>query len=823
MTANESAPADETSVSAPPGGERRVVRTYCALCSVVCPSVITVEGDRVMSLEPDKEHPLGGAVCAKGRAAPEIRDHSDRANHPMRRTRPKGDPDPGWVRCTWDEALDLIGAKLLQVRAESGAHSVAFSKGTGGATGLRENEMWLARLVNCFGSPNVISTTHLCQWPRDTAVPRYTYGSVGFPYPDIENTGCVLLWGTNPSATNLSMAQRIVAAKERGATLVIVDPRRVGLANKADQHLRVRPGTDGALALSMIDVLIRERLYDEDFVRDWTNGPLLVRTDGPQRLLRVEDVDPAEIRMSAGTGYLAVGTDGALVPYDPSLGDYATSTAELAMRGSRHVRLRTGAVAQCRPVFDLLAELAGHHPPERAEAITGVPAREVIDTVRLMAATRPVAHYYFNGVVQHTNATQTCRAISLVHALLGDLDRRGGNVFGSGPLRTADVSARDALPREAAARRLGREERPLGPPGGSSVTAYDLYDAILEGRPYPVRALVTFANNLLLANGDTLRGRRALEKLEFFAVVELFHTPTSAYADVLLPAADFMESEALAIFRSGTARRRPQVVAALYERRSDVRIIFDLATRLGLGAEFWNGDVVAAYDHVLAPAGLTWEGLAAHPNGARVSSGPPRYLTYAEPDPATGRPRGFGSPTRKVELFSDTFASAGLPGLPVYEEPALSPASRPDLAHDYPLVLTTAKRPQYLHSQHRGLSKLRRLAPHPRAQLHPVTAGRHGVTDGDWIHVETRDGRARFRAEVTEAIIENVVCIEHGWWQACEDLGLSALDPYSESGSNPNIMLMNDLRDPVSGGTPFRSNLCRVVKVSAAASASPAP
>ena len=117
---------------------------------------------------------------------------------------------------------------------------------------------------------------------------------------------------------------------------------------------------------------------------------------------------------------------------------------------------------------------------------------------RLLGAHRPVSHYFHNGLVQHTNATQASRGIEILYALLGDFDAPGGNVPGVSP-RVNDVSARDALPKDMALRRLGRTERPIGPavvPG--TVTAYDLYRAILEGEPYRVRAIVSFGANMLM-------------------------------------------------------------------------------------------------------------------------------------------------------------------------------------------------------------------------------------------------------------------------------------------------------------------------------------
>jgi anaerobic selenocysteine-containing dehydrogenase len=812
--------AVEQSAAVEPGAETRTVQGYCGLCAVHCPTVTTVAGDQVLSVEAPPPPPQPGAICAKGRAAPEFLDHPERVNYPMRRTRPKTDPDPGWERITWDEALDLIAARLLAVRETDGPQAVAFSKGTSGGTGLNEVEPWLGRLTALFGTPNVVSTTHLCQWPRDTAAASYTFGADRLPMPDLAHSACILLWGTNPNGNYLSLAQDVVAAKARGAKLLVIDPRRVGPATRADVFLQVRPGTDGALALSLIHLLIAEGRYDEPFVREWTNAPLLVRGDSGDLLLAA-DVAPGQFEPGTppptGTGYVAVRTDtDALVPYDAGRGVYAGGAAGLGLRGTRAVRLADGQTVACQPVFERLAAEAAQYPPEAAATITGASAEQIVAAARLLADNRPVGHYFHNGLVQHTNATQACRGIAVLYALLGDWDRAGGNVLAPGP-RVNSIAVKGAVEPEVAARRLGRAERPLGPPARpGAVAAYDLYDAVLQGSPYPVRALVSFGGNMLLANGDTLRGRQALEALEFYAQVELTHTPTSQYADVVLPAASFLEFDALHLgFRypveaMAHVQRRPAAIAPRHERRADVAIVFDLACRLGFADQFWDGDVAAAYDYVLAPSDLTWDALAERPHGVTIPRHPLRHQGYAQPDPTTGDPKGFATPTRKVELYAVPFAQQGQPPLPTYVEPALSPVSQPALAAAFPLVLTNAKRPQFLHSQHRGLARLRKTLPHPTAELHPATAAEHGIADGAWVALETPSGSVRVQARLTEAILPGVVCTSHGWWQGCEPLGLPPLDPFSADGANVNLLVHNAQHDPISGGTPHRSTICRL-------------
>ena len=139
----------------------------------------------------------------------------------------------------------------------------------------------------------------------------------------------------------------------------------------------------------------------------------------------------------------------------------------------------------------------------------------------------------------------------------------------------------------------------------------------------------------------------------------------------------------------------------------------------------------------------------------------------------------------------------------------------PDLARDYPLVMTNAKLPQYLHSQHRGVAAIRRTHPDPTAEIHPETAARYGVSDGEWVYVETPRGRVRAKLDVTAAIAPGTLCAFHGWWEACEPLDRPALDPYSENGANVNLLVHNDVRDPVSGAIPHRSTLCRIRRLDA--------
>ncbi|HEX3402299.1 MAG TPA: molybdopterin dinucleotide binding domain-containing protein, partial [Acetobacteraceae bacterium] len=253
---------------------------------------------------------------------------------------------------------------------------------------------------------------------------------------------------------------------------------------------------------------------------------------------------------------------------------------------------------------------------------------------------------------------------------------------------------------------------------------------------------------------------------------------------------------------------RQAVVPPPGEARPDTDIIFDLADRLGLGAQFWNGDIDASYRQQLGPTGVTLEQLRAAPAGLRVPLRS-RHAKHAETD-ATGNPRGFATPSRKIELYSQTFLDHHYAPLPDFVEPQMGPVARPDLAARFPLVLTSAKPTLFCQTQHRALPSLRKRAAYPEVQLHSGAAQRRGIANGDWVAIETPDGSVRARAQYNDELDPRVVIGEHGWWQACGEIGAPGYDPFSSAGANLNLVIGRSVLDPVSGTASHRSYLCEI-------------
>jgi anaerobic selenocysteine-containing dehydrogenase len=778
----------------------REVPTFCPLCVSRCGARATVVGDRLVALRPDPGHPTGQALCVKGKAAPELVNHADRLLHPVRRTTPKGAADPGWQRIGWAEALDTIAARLRALADEAGAESVVFGSASPSTSAMSDSIDWLARLRRAFGSPNLIASMELCGWGRHLAS-LYTYGAPvpGGYLPDLDNANCILYWGYNPSVARLAHATATTAALRRGARLIVIDPRRAGLAAKADHWLRARPGTDAALALAMTHVMIENHWYDETFVRRWTNAPLLVRADTGGLLRASEVFDDGEEDFVAWDA-----TTARPIRYATNEGRYDADEAGLALFGGYAVATTTTGTVACRPVFDLLAQEAGRVPPKVAADLTGVPAAQIVAAARTIWESRPVAFYTWSGLEQQSNTTQTTRAIGVLYALTGSLDGPGGNVlFSAVPANRIDGV--EFLSAEQRAKAIGIEERPLGPPRFEFITGPDFYAAALSGK---ARALVNFGSNVVMAHGNSARGRDALRALDFFVHVDMFTSPTADLADIVLPATSAFESAALRIgFESSQAAQslvqlRTPLQAPRGECKSDLQIIFALAVRLGLGEKFFNGSIEAAWRHQLEPSGISLEDLRANPGGIRL----PLRTTHRKYET-----EGFRTPTRKIELYSEAFQAAGRPPLPTYTEPGISPRSRPDLSERFPLVLTCAKSLWFCETQFRQLASVRKSAPEPPVEIHPDTAAARGIQAGGWVRISTPAGSVRARAKFNPNLDPSVVVGQHGWWQPCHELDLPGYPPYGPDSANLNLILRQEPADPISGSSPLRAAMCDVL------------
>lgn len=804
------------------------VRTYCSMCLSLHPVIAEVEHGIFTRVKADPDHPYSGALCEKGLAGPELVYHPDRLNYPLKRTKPKSERDGGWVRISWDEALDTIVKRLSEIRDKYGPESVTtFISATTGA--FIDDFFWQLRFANSFGTPNKADMgVTVCEFGRDT-LSALTFGlsfesEGGFAtclqmFPEYENTACMMLWGYNARHTEMEPYRRIGVAKRRGAKLIAVDPRVTEVAEMADLHMQVRPGTDACLAMSMINVMLTKELYDKEFVRDWTNGPFLVRTDTSD-LLTEKDLYPT----GSPKKYI-VWNEVTKSPksYDPATVSYESPDVIPTLRGVYKITLANGKRVECKTVLQLLAERAAKYEPKKAEELTWVPADDIVQAAIWMSSLKPSCFTTFTGLEQNTNHAQTMRAVHVMYALTGNFDSPGGSVRYPFPPAAANYyEGGDLLPPEQYEKMIMRTERPLGASLRGLVSHFDIYEAILTGKPYPIRAGLGFGANILCLGCDGgSKGREALQKLDFLCWQELFMTPTAELADIVLPAASVWEAPDVTVYSEMVGfphmlgdyiQYREPVVPPLYERWPDLKIFCELAKRFGFGDKFFNGDWEACLNYKIAPSGYTLEQLRNSPGGIYLGRVVPRYRKHAEWDPQTNHYHGVMTPTRKIEIFSTQFKKHGYDPLPDFIEPMVSPISQLKLAEKYPLILIDARTIYMTQSQFAGLPSIRRKIPNAFVEIHPDTAEEYGIKDGDMVYIETKNGKIKQQAKVTDKILPRVVCATFGWWQGCPQLGIPQPDPFGPEGSNYSVLITSEFIDPISGSYPLNGFLCSIKK-----------
>ena len=450
--------------------------------------------------------------------------------------------------------------------------------------------------------------------------------------------------------------------------------------------------------------------------------------------------------------------------------------------------------------FEQLAEHVRSFTPEWAEPITWVPADTIRAAARLFATTKP-AVVEWGCAIEHTpNSIQTARAIAILPAITGNIDIPGGWVFGT-PIATPVPSLDENLTPAARAKRLGSQEfRVLGQANVQpSAHIPAVFKAMRTGEPYPVRAFLVFGNNSLLSYANSKVIYESLKKLEFFMVMDLFMTPSANLADLVLPAASWFEVDAMPAFPyfAENAVLVQQKLAQIGESKQDEVVFTEIARRMNL--KVGTEDPRDVYTQQLAAnVGITFDEL--RERGSLWQ--PMTYRKYEK--------QGFKTQTGKIELYSLALEKLGYAPLPYYAEPPESPVSTPEVAKEFPYVLTTGARIlSFFTSEHRQLPKLRRISREPRVEMHPDTARKLGIDAGDWVWIETKRGKIKQRANIIDGIDPRVINIEFGWWFPERQDGECGVWE-----SNANVLTnIEPPYDPAMGTYQLRALLCRVEKV----------
>jgi anaerobic selenocysteine-containing dehydrogenase len=710
--------------------ERQIVSGLCGICPAGCGVRVHLHQGRIERLTPEPDHPLG-LVCPRGAKAAEVVYSPDRLLYPQRRVGARG--EGRFERIGWDEAYDIWVAGLQRLAQEYGPESLCMTTGRGNFEyGLceafgpaRTSETSANGVLFPFGSPNATSVGALCYASYGMIAPEASFGlHIRELFEDIENADLILVWGNNPATDSPPLnLRRIKAAKRRGARVIVIDHRRSECVNMVGaEWIGVRPGSDAAIALAAIRLLIEDDLIDREFISDWCLG------------------------------------------------------------------------------FEELRDYVADFTPQRAEALSGVPADTIRDLAHAIGTAKGCSVVMLTGLEFSNGGVQTIRAIWTLQALAGHLDVPGGKLMRC-PSRLK-TQGRFVEPPAAPAP-IGADDYPLYHQTRREAHGVALPRAILESDPYPVRGLIVSGASLLTAWPDPDLWSRALRALDLLVAVNRFPTADMAYADLVLPAATPFESESYMIY-DGHIQYRRQIIEPQGESRSDYLIFAELAERLGYG-ELWPQSEAGMIERALEGTGIDLDELKAAPQGLAFETPPQRPRKYREPGlRADGLP-GFPTPSGKFEIASSWLAEQGYEALPVYVEPEEGPLANAELAKDFPLVLSSGARTQTaFRSQHFNIPGLIERQPEPLVHLHEDDARPRGIVDGDRVWVISPRGRVRFTARVGQDVVAGAIEANMG--------GGGPLGPKAWQEANVNALTDADNRDPISGFPVYKALLAEVVK-----------
>ena len=806
--------------------KREIVRTTTWSagpgCHGGCGVLAHIEDGRLVKIEGDPEHPWNqGRLCSRCLAMTQYINHPERLTHPLKRVGERGEGK--WQEISWDEAFDLMEEKMGKIRDEYGPESFIFSMGTG-----RDIGAWICLLAYAYGSPNVMFALSgiACYSPRISAVETiqgdYAILDAGqwFPKrydaPEYKVPERIVIWGYNipASCPDSVFGHWIIDLMKKGTKIIAIDPRLSWFASRAEKWLQLRPGTDGALAMAFLNVIINEGLYDKSFVEKWTNAPHLVRND-TGKLLRENDL-------------VKDGAEGKFVVWDTAAGkpavwdsdqlEYKSSGVKPAFEGEYEVSLADGKEVQVKTVWTVFVEQVNEYPADKVSEITWVPEKDIVESARLYARSKPAAIHWGVSLDMTPAVTPTAQAIADLWCITGNLDIPGGNVIA----RYAFDAVAYALPgakgviklksREVDQERIGADR--YGPLRQFIWRAHtDLtLEQIFTGDPYPIKGIWLQACNIVAGTGlDPKRWVEAFKKLDFVVAVDLFHTPTTQLADVVLPCTTFLEKDSVRTW--WVPLQSINKALTVEECKSDIEINFELARRFDPDFR-WNS-IHELFDDIIEPSGLTFnqlqekgwvfpsEGLPSHPY-RRFEAG------LLRPD----RKPGFQTPSGKVELYAVLREDWGLEPLPHYEEPPFTPVSQPQLYEQYPLILSTGRRsPVLFHTEHRNIPWLREIDPDPVVEIHPDTAESLGIANGDWVWVENWFGKCKFRAKTTLVVPTWMVMAAHAWWFPEEPGEEPSLYGVWKSNINQLIPMGTQGKDGL--GSAIKHSLCKIYKVGA--------
>lgn len=645
-------------------------RTVHAACPHDCPDTcairVTVENGVALRVQGDPDHPpTNGVLCTKVARYTERVYHPDRLLHPLRRVGPKG--SGRFERIGWDEALEAIAQRLREIAARDPEAILPYSYA--GTMGLIQGESMAARFFNRLGASRLDRT--ICSSAGAAALNATYGGRVGMHVEHFLESQLILIWGSNSIASNLHFWSVAQAAKRAGAKLICIDPRRTETADKCHRHIALLPGTDGALALGVIQQLIENDWLDQDYIERHTDG------------------------------------------------------------------------------WPALREQARDWTAERAAAVCGIGAGEIVALARDYGTTKPAAIRLNYGMQRVRGGGSAVRLIAALPCLTGAWRHRAGGLLMSASgwpsVRHAALQRPDLLPR--------RTPRTIN----MSTIGDDLLRASSVDFGPKIEALIVYNSNPMAVAPGSPKVMRGFAREDLFSVVlEQFQTDTADYADYVLPATTQLEHfDVHTSYGHTYVLVNEPAVAPIGETRPNTEIFRGLAARMGFSEACFHE---------------TDEQIGAQAFGAEIDFQKLRregWVRLAVPD-APFAAGGFPTPNGRAQ-----FDPAGL-GVANFVPPYESRQSAPELAARYPLAMISPPARHFLNSTFVNVASLRSIEGEPLLEIHPSDAAARGLQDGTLVRTYNDRGEYRCKVSITDRARPGVVVGLGVWWRKFGAAGTNA-------------------------------------------------
>lgn len=689
-------------------------KSTCAMECLHCNLTAYVYQGELKKIEASKGFNV--KCCLRGISRTKWVSHPLRVKTPLLRVGEKGEGKFNPI--SWDEALDLIELNIRNTIASHGNKGLLISTSSGNMDSIK-NDMAKA-FFDYLGGATQRAGSLCCSAVTAAMIPM-----LGLRYADMRDTisdsRYILCWGNNPAVTMQAYFKEYIKAQNRGARLIVIDPRFNETAAKADEWIPIVPGTDTALALGMIKIIIDERRYDADFLRQHTGAVYLVDTQ--QKQLRENPQDQES--------YLVYDIlSRRLVRHDTPAIVAALTQAELP------------ADATFTTVFELIRQQAAPWSPEKVTAETDVPQATLLRLAREYASNKPSMIVQNMSGAQRTEFGTYVAASQFYLALLtGNMGKAGGGVCDAGGARQM-MKFNPPVPAAPKVEKI--------PPIPVSKTG----EWIVNDRPHPINFWWIMTLGALTQLPNTNMVKKALKKVPFVVVADNLMSSTALYADLVLPVTTIFEDLSLmASVRSHYVQLMEKAVEPVGEAKADYWIFARLAERFGFG-EVFNQPIEHYIENCLAGTGITIEQLRQGP----VKPVPVPWIPFKDGI--------FRTPTKKAHLFIEAWQKKDFPPIVTYMQVKESPKGSPELARKYPLMAVQRKLARSIHSSH-GMNEwiLEVQRNQPNIMIHPDDAASRNIQNGAWAIAFNHRGEHRALAVVTRQIKLGVVCLDNGWWE----------------------------------------------------------